>query len=163
MPQNNVPCFLLKGVGDFLGLTNLLEEKGLRVCVWDRPGIGFSGYARPENLRSSSADLAGLMESLDSSSNPENGGPFFVVGYEKGGLDVLGAAAADEAGLVSEVLVVDTVTLDFMLRALVQAANMTESQVVNGQPKNMTNLGTIHLQNRRTSRWRRRCLRSCPR
>ncbi len=40
-----------QGMGDFMGLSDMLIDEGTAVCVWDRPGIGFSGYALAENIR----------------------------------------------------------------------------------------------------------------
>ncbi len=97
------------GIGDFLGLTDILEERGLRYCVWDRPGIGFSDFARPRSYLDPKHDLEKFLNALRNRENGTFVGPFFLVGYERGGRDALWAAQTLGPELVSNVLLVDTV------------------------------------------------------
>ncbi len=106
-------------------------------------GIGFSDYATPDNLRNPDKDLIKFIKSLTEKEAAEGkgnfSGPYFLLGFQSGGLDALAAVAELEGeGLVRElddchgiclkaaffiakisnVLLVDTVLPNFKERAL---------------------------------------------
>ncbi len=106
-------------------------------------GIGFSDYATPDNLRNLDKDLIKFIKSLSEKEASEGkgnfSGPYFLLGFQSGGLDALAAAAELKGeGLVKEfddchgiclkaaffiakisnVLLVDTILPNFKERAL---------------------------------------------
>ena len=60
-------------------------------------GIGFSDYATPDNLRNPDKDLIKFIKSLSEKEAAEGkgnfSGPYFLLGFQSGGLDALAAAA----------------------------------------------------------------------
>ena len=121
-------------------------------------GIGFSDYATPDNLRNPDKDLIKFIKSLSEKEASEGkgnfSGPYFLLGFQSGGLDALAAAAMLEGeGVVKElddchgiclkaaffiakisnVLLVDTVLPNFKERALQEvfgeAPEKAESQM----------------------------------
>ena len=69
--------FLLTGIP---GIKNsLLEEFGVRLITYDRPGFGESDIYRRQSLRTFAEDLAFIADTLGV-------GKFWLIGYSTGGI-----------------------------------------------------------------------------
>ena len=80
--NSSLPVFMIEGDSgrshaDFLPLQRALGGVGRRSCVWDKPGLGFSGYLFSDT-RDYSAFYHQLMTGLDQSP------PYAMVGYGAG-------------------------------------------------------------------------------
>lgn len=67
------------GIGDWFGILNALQKDGdHKVCVWDKPGLGFSDYLyafQTDDSKYYDQLVASLMDK-----EPEFGPPFIFVG-----------------------------------------------------------------------------------
>lgn len=67
------------GIGDWFGILNALETGGdHKVCVWDKPGLGFSDYLYADQLEESQY-YDQLFQNLIEK-EPEFGPPYILVG-----------------------------------------------------------------------------------
>jgi len=83
-PKNDsLPTFWLEPGGghnmcDFFGLQELLVERGRRVCIYDRPGMGWTDYMLPVQPYWYPAMMEKLVEEGEK-------GPFLLMGWAAGG------------------------------------------------------------------------------
>jgi len=134
----NGPVVLLhggsdQGIGHLLGVHDELAARGVRVCTWDKPGLGFSDYARVESVERPAVDLLAFVRQLPER-EPNYTGPYLLVGVQRGGLDAL-RAARHAPDAFHSVLLVDTLLDGFRRRALTLGTGLDPGQALKIEQK----------------------------
>ncbi|TRY77813.1 hypothetical protein TCAL_14389 [Tigriopus californicus] len=114
------------GMVEWLGIFPLLVQDGFRVCIWDKPGTGFSEYAFRHQFRPKyyySKFIQALAEE-----EPDFQGPYVFIGGSTGGGQIVLQLAQANPSLVSSVILLDALTPNFSLKSLVTLKNVTETQ-----------------------------------
>lgn len=107
-----------QGIADFLGIYQTLGEKS-NVCLWDPPGIGFSGYAHPEHFLQRRSIFKEFVAKINVSS------AINLVAFDEAAESALDFAAANEE-LVRNVLLIEPAKKGFLDENFASAANISE-------------------------------------
>ncbi|TRY61459.1 hypothetical protein TCAL_03167 [Tigriopus californicus] len=112
------------GLGDWLGILNAMEGRH-RICVWDKPGLGFSDYMRFDQEQPIQF-YHELIQAL-ARQEPEFAPPYAFVGWG-GGLNVIYQYALDHPENVHSLINLDGALegVEFRLPAIIN--NLTETQ-----------------------------------
>lgn len=114
------------GMAEWLGIFSLLVQDDFRVCIWDKPGTGFSEYAFGHQLRTKSY-YTKFIKTL-AEKEPDFQGPFVFIGGTTGGAQIVLQFAQDNPSMVSSVVLLDAVKPNFSFKSLITLTNVTESK-----------------------------------
>ena len=117
-----------QGIVDFMGLFETLQDTGLKICAWDRPGVGFSDYGYYEDMLRPQPVLEDFLEALGTSDSNYTG-PYVFVGFGDGGRTVL-EHATKTPSQVQSIILFDTLKPRFNQRALQTLTNMTKEDIL---------------------------------
>jgi len=115
------PVFILEndlayGMADWLGLFAALRIQGHRVCIWDKPGVGFSFYATKQDLIPSSY-YGAFLEALNKTEYENFPAPYSFVAEGVTGVQMVLGAAQSHPEMVKEILLLNPLLPDFEARA----------------------------------------------
>lgn len=113
----NCPPNVLTGAADFLGLFDAMKAEGHRVCIWDPPGIGYSSYVYPREIRNAKRNLINALTSLSLTTAKNATENFLLVGFEQGA-SLVRQVAAERPDLVWQLMLINPSGPQFYQRAV---------------------------------------------
>lgn len=110
------------GMSDFWGMQKFLTAAGRRVCVFDKPGLGWSDYWRVSQNLNSSTFYHQFLTSIGERA------PFVLAGWGGGG-EIVWEYANQHPEMVSAIIFMDVYSSGIEWREIQYSRNLTDDQM----------------------------------